>query len=284
MPFPPPSAGSGRHREDDCNDARLAEHPPQAADHDAVVRRQYDSATQAQAYLDSSVHAAGADLELIAQRVGTRPEAVALDMGCGGGHVAFRLAPLVAKVVACDLSAQMLAAVADESQRRGYANLVTKQSAAESLPCPDASFDIAATRYSAHHWRDIAAGLRQMARTLKPGGLGLFADVITPGQALLDTWLQSVELLRDPSHVRNASLAEWHSLLADAGLRVEEAHTFRLRLDFAAWIARMRTPAPHVVAIRSLQACAGREVRDYFEFGGDGSFTVDSALIVARKV
>lgn len=252
-------------------------------DHDAVVRRQYDSETQAQAYLGSQVHAAGADLDFMAQRIGTQPQAIALDMGCGGGHVAFRLAPLVAKVVACDLSAQMLAAVAAEAQRRGHANLVVKQSTAEALPCPDASFDVVATRYSAHHWGDLTAGLRQMARTLKPGGVGLFADVVTPGRALLDTWLQGVELLRDPSHVRNASLGEWLQLLAAAGLGVEEVRCFRLRLDFSAWIARMRTPSTHVAAICALQEGAAREVRDYFELGADGSFTVDSAVIVVRR-
>src|SRR5438067_12186676 len=116
--------------------------------HHDVVKEQYDS--QASAYLASAVHASGVDLERMAALIGHRPDAVALDMGCGGGHVAFRMAPSVAKVVAYDLSPAMLETVAAEAQRRGLGNIVTKQGAAEALPCPAESFDIVATRYSAH--------------------------------------------------------------------------------------------------------------------------------------
>ncbi len=250
--------------------------------HDATVLDQYDS--RAEAYLTSAVHAAGADLERMADLIGHRPDAVALDMGCGGGHVAFRMAGQVGKVVAYDLSAAMLDTVAAEARRRGLDNLVTKQGAAEALPCPDASFDIVATRYSAHHWGAFRDGLAQMRRVVKPDGLGLFMDVVSPGVPLLDTWLQTLELLRDPSHVRNASVAEWQTTLAAVGFAVDDVVTYRLRLEFASWIARMRTPDVHVAAIRSLHARAASEVRDYFQIGDDGSFTVDTALIVARPV
>jgi ubiquinone/menaquinone biosynthesis C-methylase UbiE len=248
--------------------------------HNDVVLEQYDS--RANAYLTSAVHAAGADLDAMAAAVGQRPDAIALDMGCGGGHVTFRLAPLVGKIVACDLSAAMLETVAGEAARKGLTNVVTKQTAAEMLPCRDAAFDVVATRYSAHHWGGFAEGLAQMRRVVKPGGLALFADVVSPGQRLLDTWLQTVELLRDPSHVRNASVDEWTAALAASGFAVDAVTSYRLRLEFAPWIERMRTPDVHVAAIRSLQARAAAEVRDYFELGADGSFTVDTVLIAAH--
>jgi ubiquinone/menaquinone biosynthesis C-methylase UbiE len=238
---------------------------------------------RAQAYLASAVHASGQDLDLLEQRVGPRPEAIALDMGCGGGHVSFRLAPLVKKLVAYDLSPDMLATVGEEAQRRGLENIVTKQGAAEDLPCPSESFDVAATRFSAHHWRDLPAGLAQMHRALKPGGMGFFIDTIAPEDPLLDTWLQALELLRDPSHVRNPSLRDWRAMLAMAGFMVEEATQFRIRLDFASWISRMNTPAVHVEAIRSLQQCAPAEVAEYFCIRADGSFELDTVVIVARK-
>lgn len=252
-----------------------------APSHNDHVNSQFGP--QAHAYLASAVHARGEDLERMASLVGHRPEAIALDMGCGGGHAAFRLAPLVGKVVACDLSGDMLRVVADEAGRRGFANVVTKQSAAESLPCPSASFDVAVTRYSAHHWRDVPAGLAQMHRALKPGGMAIFMDVVTPGVPLLDTWLQGLELLRDPSHVRNASLEEWRAALAVAGFAVGETTTYRLRLDFASWVERMKTPPAHVAALRSLHQRAPAEVREYFAIEADGSFTVDTMLILARS-
>jgi ubiquinone/menaquinone biosynthesis C-methylase UbiE len=249
--------------------------------HNDVVIEQY--ASRANAYLSSAVHAKGEDLELMASLIGHRPDAIALDMGCGGGHVAFRMASLVNKVVAYDLSDSMLATVAAEAQRRGLSNIITKQGSAESLPCPSEAFDIVATRYSAHHWHAFAEGLAQMRRVMKPGGLAIFMDVITPGVPLLDTWLQSMELLRDPSHVRNASLDEWKSTLTSLGFEVGRVEKYRLRLEFKSWIERMKTPETHVTAIRSLQQRASAAVTDYFEIEDDGSFTVDTMLLVAHK-
>ena len=66
----------------------------------------------AQAYLTSAVHAQGADLEALAALAQSMPHAKALDLGCGGGHVSFAMAPHVAALVAVDLSEDMLAVVA----------------------------------------------------------------------------------------------------------------------------------------------------------------------------
>ena len=251
------------------------------ASHNAVVLDQYN--TRASAYVNSAVHAAGQDLDLIAQVLANQRGAVALDVGCGGGHLTYRLAPLVSQVVACDLAESMLAAVAEQASLRGLPNIATRAAAAESLPFEVATFDVVATRFSAHHWHAFAEGIAEMARVLKPGGLALMSDVVSPGVSLLDTWLQTLELLRDPSHVRDASTAEWDAGLAAAGLAIERIEHFRLRLDFATWVARMDTPEPQVTAIRMLQARAASAVKDYFEMEEDSSFTVDTALFVARK-
>ena len=54
--------------------------------------------------------------------------------------------------------------------------------------------------------------------------------------------------------------------------------------------AIMTTEAParyahaHVAALRALHARAASEVKEYFQIGDDGSFTVDTALIAARPV
>lgn len=253
----------------------------QTASHNSVVLDQYT--TRASAYVNSAVHAAGQDLDLIAQVLANQRGAVALDVGCGGGHLTYRLAPLVSQVVACDLAESMLAAVAEQASLRGLPNIATREAAAESLPFEVATFDVVATRFSAHHWHAFAEGIAEMARVLKPGGLALMSDVVSPGVSLLDTWLQTLELLRDPSHVRDASTAEWDAALAAAGLAIERIEHLRLRLDFATWVARMDTPEPQVTAIRMLQARAASAVKDYFEMEEDSSFTVDTALFVARK-
>ena len=186
------------------------------------------------------------------------------------------------QVVAYDLSEAMVAMVRTEAARRGLANLEARQGSAERLPDPAGAFDLVVSRYSAHHWHDTAAGLAEARRVLKPGGLAVFMDVVAPVPALLDTWLQSLELLRDPSHVRNYSIPEWRAMLAAAGFRPGEVSRFRLRLEFASWVKRMNTPEVHAQAIRSLQDRAGAEIARYFEMEADGSFTIDTMLLRAE--
>ncbi|MDR3463827.1 MAG: class I SAM-dependent methyltransferase, partial [Beijerinckiaceae bacterium] len=161
--------------------------------HETLVAAQFGP--RAMAYVASKDHAQGADLERLATLAAARPGARVLDLGCGGGHVSFTVAPFAREVVAYDLSEEMLAAVAATAAARGLTNIVTQQGMAEDLPFPAAHFDIVATRYSAHHWRDLAAGLAGIRHVLKPGGLAVIMDVISPGDPQPDTFLQAIELL-----------------------------------------------------------------------------------------
>jgi SAM-dependent methyltransferase len=236
---------------------------------------------QAAAYLASAVHAEGADLTALAALARGQP--TALDLGCGGGHVAYAIAPRVGTVVAYDLSHQMLDVVADSAARRGLTNLTTRQGPAERLPFADASFDLVVSRYSAHHWRDFEAGLREAARVARPGATVAFVDAISPGRPALDTFLQAIEVLRDTSHVRDRSRAEWEDAAARAGLDGGAVTAFRIRLDFTSWIARMRTPPEMASAIRALQSAMSDDVRRHYAIEPDGSFLLDVALFAFAK-
>lgn len=251
------------------------------AAHDEVVQRQFGE--QANAYLSSAVHAQGTELAELLAAVGGRHDAQLLDLGCGAGHVSFHLAPAVGHVVAYDLSRQMLEVVAQAAIGRGLNNIETVHGAAEQLPFADASFDFVVSRFSAHHWSDLGQALREVRRVLKPGGVAAFVDVAAPGLPLLDTHLQAVELLRDSSHVRDYSPAEWARQLGDAGLRVTAGKTQRLRLEFRSWVDRMRTPDVFRAAIRQLQQVSSQEVQTYFEIASDGSFSTDVLLIWAAR-
>lgn len=248
--------------------------------HDGIVDRQFGPC--ADAYVASATHAAGPDLDRIEAIARTHRHAIALDLGCGGGHVAYRAAPHVAQVIACDLSPQMLTAVEAEAARRGLSNLTTRQAAAEHLRFADARFDLVLCRFTAHHWHDLDAGLREARRVLKAGGRAFFSDVVAPAHPLLDTHLQAVELLRDTSHVRDYRIDEWQAALGRAGFAIDTVTTHRLPMEFASWVARMQTPEPQVAAIRSLQRAASETVRRGLEIGDDGGFIVDVASFEVR--
>jgi ubiquinone/menaquinone biosynthesis C-methylase UbiE len=246
---------------------------------ETIVQSQFGP--QAKAYIASAAHAQGADLQRIAASAADHTPAHALDLGCGGGHVAYAMAPYAAQVTASDLLPEMTAAVTAEAAQRGLTNIETIVAPAASLPFADGAFDMLACRFSAHHWQDVPAGLRAARRVLRAGSVAVFADVFAPPQAAADTHLQAVELLRDPSHVRDYSEAEWRAMLAEAGFAITAIIRGRLRMDFAEWTGRMRTTPDRAAAIRTLQGLASSEVARHFEIEQDGSFTIDTILIEA---
>lgn len=235
-------------------------------------------------YLSSAVHATGADLTRLHALAQQARFARALDVGCGAGHVAFALARAgVARVVAYDPSAQMLSVVEQESKARGYAAIEIARGPAEVLPFDDASFDLVASRFSAHHWSSVAAAIAEMARVLRSGGKLIIIDVVSPESPLLDTTLQTLEVLRDMSHVRNYRLSEWLSMLGGHGLADTTSHGWKLPLEFSSWVKRIGTPPQRVQALHAMIDDLPTEAREYFAITAERSFEIDVAWMESQK-
>jgi SAM-dependent methyltransferase len=249
--------------------------------HDEAVLEQFDP--KASAYLTSAVHAAGPDLQQAIQHARQLPSRLSmLDVGCGAGHLSVALAPLFEKGVATDISPSMLATVREVAVRRSLPHLETRQANVEDLPFADGMFDLVCSRYSAHHWRDLPAALRELRRVARPGGMLLMIDLMGDESPVVDTHLQAIELLRDPSHVRDHSPSQWRGHLQAAGFVVQREDYWSTRLEFASWIQRMRTPPPRVAEIRRLLGEASIEVRAGLKVEEDGSFAPSTGLFCAE--
>jgi SAM-dependent methyltransferase len=197
---------------------------------------------RAAAYRTSDAHSGGDDLEqLVAWARGAK---TALDVATGGGHVARRFREEGIEVVTCDPSPGMQPDVLCR---------------AEDLPFADRSFDVVACRTAPHHFEDVERAVAELARVA--GDRLLLVDTMFMGDDV-----EAAEALRDPSHVRNYSEAEWRALVEAAGMTVAELRTFEHSFDLDAWLART--------------GCAGADAREAVRLLGDRA--KDGRLTLAK--
>jgi ubiquinone/menaquinone biosynthesis C-methylase UbiE len=231
-------------------------------------------------YLTSTVHATGADLDRLTALAAALHAPRILDVGSGAGHASYAVARAGAKkVVAYDLSTDMLAVVAAQAAARGHAAIETLAGPAERLPFADASFDVVVTRFSAHHWLDWRRALSEIARVLVSHGALIAIDVVAPEVPLFDTALQTLELLRDASHVRNYRGSEWRAALIEAGFAPPKIDRWKLALEFHSWVARIATSPARIDALKMVFDALPFEAREYLGVANDYSFSIEAAWI-----
>src|SRR5258705_797464 len=219
----------------------------------------------ADAYVASPGHAPGSDLRRLVELPAPTPSDRALDISTGGGHTALALAPHVGHMVASDLTPRMLAAARAFIGARGVSNVDFVVADAERLPFLDATFTLVTARIAPHHYADIRAAVKEMARVLAPGGRLVLEDSIAPEDPQLDALVNAWDRRRDPSHVREYTVSEWRGLLAAAGLEVTDVETARKAHDFTEWVERMQMPDDARRALERDILGAPAVARDHFE-------------------
>lgn len=249
----------------------------------AASRSQFDR--QAAAYAESVPHSSSASLHVIERLASERRYGRAVDIATGPGFTAFAVAPYCEKVIATDISEQMLEQVIRLAAERGLGNVSTEVADATSMPWPDGSVDLLTCRTAPHHFASIAAFLAEVKRVLVPGGTLLLADTCTSEDAVADAWHNEMELRRDPSHIRCLSPAEWLAALELVGLP-SDFHTFtRVNMEFNSWTERSGTPSDEIDQLRSDWAKAPEVAVAEFELtaSGEGSFSFSWPVFVSRS-
>jgi SAM-dependent methyltransferase len=175
---------------------------------------------RADAYRTSPIHSGGEDLDLVVEWCEPGPGVTVLDVATGGGHVARRLREAGATVVTVDPAPGMKA---------------DTTATAESLPFADGSFDAVACRVAAHHFADVLSAVKEMARVAK-------SRVVICDNTFVSEASEEADRVRDPSHVRNYSQAEWHSFFELAGLEVADEQFMHRPLEIQPWLDRTHTP------------------------------------------
>lgn len=203
----------------------------------------------AAAYVTSTMHANTEALAELVEWLAPRPDAIALDIATGGGHVAKAVAPHVAHVVATDITPTMLRTAREHLITSGVGNVSYVLADAENLPFLEASFDIVTCRLAAHHFPDMKLFVEECARVLRPGGKFVLVDNVVPEDRDLGLYYNRMEKLRDESHGRCASADEWIVWMENAGLHVVRTQVTRKHFDFQPWVSRMARSAEQMAEV-----------------------------------
>jgi SAM-dependent methyltransferase len=181
-------------------------------------------------YRQSPIHAAGEDLDLVVEWCEPGSGVTVLDVATGGGHVARRLREAGATVVTVDPAPGMQA---------------DTTATAEDLPFADGSFDAVVCRLAAHHFADVIAALKEMARVAKH-------RVVICDNTFVSESSEAADRVRDPSHVRNYSQPEWHSFFELAGLELADERSLERPLEIEPWLARVECVGEDAARVREL--------------------------------
>lgn len=98
-------------------------------------------------------------------------QAKVLELGCGTGMTALRLAPHLAQIEASDFSPEMIAIAQEKAKAEGILNAHFNVAQPGPLPHSDGTFDAVLAFNLLHLVEDREAMLKEIIRVLKPGGL-----------------------------------------------------------------------------------------------------------------
>ena len=210
--------------------------------------------------LDGELHPGGERLSLrLAELAGVGPGRRVVDVACGSGDTALLLArELGCEAVGVDLGAGAIAQARHAARPGDRVSFLVGD--AETLPLPDASFDVALSECSLCMFPDKPRAIAEMARVVRAGGTIAIADVTADLDALpaaLRTAAARVACVADA-----CSADEYVALLHDAGCdptaierHDDELRTMADRVEARLRAARMLAP-PGELRERAREAAA----------------------------
>ena len=246
------------------------------------VREQFGKT--AMAYIQAANFSGGADLEEAARLLLPTQEDNLLDVACGGGHTALFFAPMVRQVVASDLTMQMLKKAQEHlAEEGGVDNVIFREADAEDLPFPAGSFTLLTCRIAPHHFPDVPQALREFHRVLRRGGRLVIIDTLLPEDPEIATFYQTMEQMRDPTHIRAFSKEAWSEMIVDSELILRDIKTIPKTHDFQEWAKRAGLSRIQIQELNKFFMDAPQKVHDYFKiesFAGEVETYTDQKLLI----
>jgi ubiquinone/menaquinone biosynthesis C-methylase UbiE len=168
----------------------------------------------------------------------------AFEFGCGTGTTALRLAPSVGRIVATDLSGEMIAIAREKAKAEGCSNATFEVARPEAAPWANESFDVAFGFNVLHLVAEREAALRGVHRLLRPGGVFISkTPCLKEMNPLIRIAVPLMQLIGKAPHVAFLSAEDLEHEIAAAGFEI---------IEIARHASRGKDVRPFVVARKAI--------------------------------
>ena len=246
---------------------------------DASFRPQRSSASQfgrlAEIYSNSKTHSRATGLSSAAAFLSQRQYDLAVDIGAGPGFTAFDVAKQCDRVIATDVTPEMLEQVRLLRGERGAPNTEMMLVTSDALPYANASIDLVTCRTAAHHFLDVPTWLDEVFRILKTNGELILIDTVSPNDPEASSWMHEIEIWRDPSHARNLTVDQWENTATRSGFTVDETSMSRVELEFPDWAERAGMEASAAQSLGDALRSAPPAAKEAFDIRVGRDETID---------
>jgi len=197
-----------------------------------------------------------------------RPSTFVLDVSGGNGHTAVFLAEKGFNVTASDTSEATLQHAAKLAVETNV-KINFQVHPPEALPYADNTFGLITSREAAHHLTSPETFVREAARTLKTYGYLVMIDATIPDDHVeADQWMNALERLRDPAHIRFVPPSLWRKWAQHYGLTVTRSTMETLKMPDLNWYFNVaNTPTENRKKVLEMLAKAPTPVRELFKLG-----------------
>jgi ubiquinone/menaquinone biosynthesis C-methylase UbiE len=200
--------------------------------------------------------------------------------------MAAALAACVRELVAIDVTPQMLVQTSMLLREKGLSKASTCLADAQNLPFHSETFDVVSCRIVLHHVSNAGKALAEMGRVLKGSGKLFVQDILGSSDRVAREYMDGVERLRDPSHIKDYNLEEWKHLLEAGRLRIIHSETILGVYQLKEWTSRSGTPLDKVeeivLRLRNMPEEVGHHLKAEYS-GGDWLIQMRYLLILATK-
>ncbi len=155
------------------------------------------------------------------------PGHTVLELGCGTGTTALRLADAVGHLTATDISSQMIAIAQTKARDQRVNNVTFRHAALMDSASPDGPLDVVMAFNLLHLLDDLPAALGNIADMVKPGGLFISkSGCIGEKTFYLRPIIAVMQMLGKAPYVASLSIDDLEGMISEAGFSIIETHTF----------------------------------------------------------